>query len=431
VQRIDAYDYLKGLLGRSLVTPGRGHSNTIVSIQKTDITVATERSPNGEPVSVRKIQAGLDLLVKTGAVRIQPETFGGYRRSSFIGAVLASLPGTEVVGPPTTVRLTEATPLRDRLADACDLVTAKHKEDHVNAGDPLYQLMVHSLPAALRDALATSGYKIRGSAGQYNFLWAETPWVGVFDRLVTESAQRGHYIVFLIHPKGSAVFLSLNQGVTETRAAGGKNYLERLVARGAQLRSHLAGNDLSGLISGPIDLGGKGPRTQGYAAGNVVALPLLADELPHDAVLAAHLARFTRLYEAATVGDDETRPIDPLIDTTGGKKSQTENRRLRWHLRAEGRNRAAAKKAKELGEYSCEVCQRRPVDELGEIGKRCVDAHHLTPFSELDSRPRNLDPKADFAVVCANCHRLLHSETPPLRPAKLADLLRERGALRP
>lgn len=35
----------------------------------------------------------------------------------------------------------------------------------------------------------------KGSAGQGN--WARGPWVGVFDQLVTTSAQRGYYVVLL------------------------------------------------------------------------------------------------------------------------------------------------------------------------------------------------------------------------------------------
>jgi 5-methylcytosine-specific restriction protein A len=60
----------------------------------------------------------------------------------------------------------------------------------------------------------------------------------------------------------------------------------------------------------------------------------------------------------------------------------------------------------------------------GEIGADFIEAHHLTPFSELQGRPTRLDPRADFAVVCPNCHRMLHTRTPPLPPDELRALLR-------
>jgi len=79
----------------------------------------------------------------------------------------------------------------------------------------------HSLAARIkhewRDAVAAvvddDSYKIEGSPGKGR--WAESVWLGVFDRTVTETAQRGFYVVYLVAPDGSRTFLSLEQGTTE------------------------------------------------------------------------------------------------------------------------------------------------------------------------------------------------------------------------
>jgi 5-methylcytosine-specific restriction protein A len=95
--------------------------------------------------------------------------------------------------------------------------------------------------------------------------WAETPWVAVFDRLVTETAQRGFYIVYLFRGDGSAVSLSLGQGTTEVlQLVGRSNYLDELKTRTKSFASLLSGQDASGLDIGPIDLGGPGDLTRGY-----------------------------------------------------------------------------------------------------------------------------------------------------------------------
>jgi 5-methylcytosine-specific restriction protein A len=94
-------------------------------------------------------------------------------------------------------------------------------------------------------------------------------------------------------------------------------------------------------------------------------------------------------------------------------RTAQEARRLRWHLRAEGRSRTAAKEAKRLLGYTCMVCDFTFEAMYGEIGKEYIEAHHLTLFSKLDERPRDLDPAHDFAVVCANCHRMLHQKIEP------------------
>jgi len=420
---INAKRLAESLLGRTLPTPSRGNDNTILRVEGSNAIVATDESPGGEPVALNKLQQGLDLLFTEGQVRITPETFGGYRRSSAIGAVLAALPATQVTAQPTHVGLASQTPLRDQLIEACELVTQPRAADDVVAADDLHQLMVHGLAATLRALVAEpTGYKVQGSAGQVNFPWAETPWVAVFDRLVTESAQQGHYVVYLIHKDGSGVSLSLMQGVTQVRASAGASRTAVLKAQATRFRGYLAAKAINDLILGEIDLAGTADRTRRYAAASIVAKFYPADAIPHDAALALDLRRFLALYAATTEGIDQEEAA-AAADVPDEAKTGTEAKRYRWHLRAEGRNRTVVRKAKELRNYTCQVCQRAFVEAYGEIGKRCIDAHHLTPFGDLDERPRDLNPAVDFAVVCSNCHRLLHSETPPLEPAQLVTLL--------
>lgn len=417
---ISAKRLAESLVGRTLLTPSRGKENVILAVEGGSVLVGTEESPAGEQVLLSKVQEGLDLLFEDGEVRITPETFGRYRRSSAIGAILASLEGVEVTPVPTSVKLVRATPLRDRLSAACQLVTRQRAAGKVVAADGLHQLMVHEWPGALRALVDDpAGYKVQGSAGQVNFPWAETPWVAVFDRLVTESAQQGHYVVYLVHKDGSGVFLSLMQGVTQVSASASARRSEMLNAQATRFRGYLAANAVGDLITGDIGLDGKADRTRGYEAASIVARFYPSDAIPHDAALAFDLRRFLKLYTDSTEGVDRDE-ADVGTDVPEEAKTGKEAKRYRWHLRAEGRNRTVVRKAKALRDYTCQVCQRAFVDEYGEAGKRCIDAHHLTPFSAMDERPRDLDPETDFAVVCANCHRLLHSETPPIDPAALA-----------
>lgn len=65
------------------------------------------------------------------------------------------------------------------------------------------------------------------------------------------------------------------------------------------------------------------------------------------------------------------------------------------------------------------VCGFNFEDTYCEIGLGYIEAHHLTPFSELKGRPTQLDPKTDFAVPYMNCHRMLHKVSPPLTPDEL------------
>lgn len=80
--------------------------------------------------------------------------------------------------------------------------------------------------------------------------------------------------------------------------------------------------------------------------------------------------------------------------------------------RARERSRALveAKKEKVLartGTLCCESCRHDFVKLLGGLGARCIEAHHLVPVSKL--KRKRLTRLDELALVCANCHRLLHA----------------------
>ena len=58
-----------------------------------------------------------------------------------------------------------------------------------------------------------SKYIVKGSNGAGR--WTTVPWIAVFDRRITESAQRGVYIVYLLNKDTKALYLTLNQGATD------------------------------------------------------------------------------------------------------------------------------------------------------------------------------------------------------------------------
>jgi 5-methylcytosine-specific restriction enzyme A len=50
----------------------------------------------------------------------------------------------------------------------------------------------------------------------------------------------------------------------------------------------------------------------------------------------------------------------------------------------------------------------------GEIGEGFIEAHHLKPIATLDEGiPVKYDVASEFAVLCANCHRMIHRTKNP------------------
>jgi 5-methylcytosine-specific restriction protein A len=62
---------------------------------------------------------------------------------------------------------------------------------------------------------------------------------------------------------------------------------------------------------------------------------------------------------------------------------------------------------KKLG-YKCQVCGFEFDKHYGNIGLGYIEAHHLKPISELKDTRIPMNPIKDFAVLCANCHRMIH-----------------------
>lgn len=107
-----AEDLLRSLIGHEIFT-ATGSSNIVLGVHGDLAYVGTSRSPNGQPVSVRDVQVGLDLLARDGSVPVGVDVLG--HRSSFVGAVLAALPDTQVTTDPVTVTL--QAPTDDQVAD--------------------------------------------------------------------------------------------------------------------------------------------------------------------------------------------------------------------------------------------------------------------------------------------------------------------------
>lgn len=84
--------------------------------------------------------------------------------------------------------------------------------------------------------------------------------------------------------------------------------------------------------------------------------------------------------------------------------------KIRLHKRVE-RDRNIIKKVKQLKGYTCKICDINLENKYGEIGKGYIEAHHIKPVSKIKGTVviRDLrDLKNDFAVLCPNCHRMIH-----------------------
>lgn len=82
---------------------------------------------------------------------------------------------------------------------------------------------------------------------------------------------------------------------------------------------------------------------------------------------------------------------------------------LRAHQTRERSGKAVAQRKKQAGARPiCEVCDFDFLARYGELGRGFIECHHVKPVSQL--RPGQTTKVSDLALVCANCHRMLHRE---------------------
>ena len=85
----------------------------------------------------------------------------------------------------------------------------------------------------------------------------------------------------------------------------------------------------------------------------------------------------------------------------------------RLHRYRERKSTLADKKKRQVldrvGYLACEVCNFDFSKKYGDLGKGYIECHHTTPLAELTKETKST--LQDLALVCANCHRMLHRRT--------------------
>ncbi|GJH04504.1 HNH endonuclease [Paraburkholderia terrae] len=108
-----------------------------------------------------------------------------------------------------------------------------------------------------------------------------------------------------------------------------------------------------------------------------------------------------------------------------------EGRRLYRMHTARERNPKLIREAKKLalkrgdGVLRCACCSFDFGSTYGDVGHGYIEAHHTTPLSSLDETGGTTRIE-DLALVCANCHRMLHRRRPWLEADELAALVQDK-----
>lgn len=251
---------------------------------------------------------------------------------------------------------------------------------------------------------------VEGSAGQGQ--WTDVPWLAFLHEDETDSVRRGFYAIYLFSAIMDKVYLCFAQGVTDLENEFGRDAAVVLEQRNERARLRVPDHK-AWFQSDRPNLNNKRRRIQNYESSVAFSKTYDLSALPSEEELLSDLLRMLELYEnflfdggVDFVEDTVVENISPDAVTILDKK------RRRMHSIVEGR--ANTDKVKKVLKYTCMGCGFNYTSKYGDLGKDFIEAHHLTPYSELkvgEKKVRNI--KTDFAVLCANCHRMIHRTEAP------------------
>ena len=119
----------------------------------------------------------------------------------------------------------------------------------------------------------------------------------------------------------------------------------------------------------------------------------------------------------------------PTTDVDIHKSSSTAmegRRRLISHLQRERNPSLVRKKKRQAESLHCEVCGFSFARAYGKLAETYCEVHHLIPLAEAEQIVTTR--LEDLAILCANCHRVVHLRYPPYRLEDVIGMLRYRKA---
>jgi MoxR-like ATPase len=192
---------------------------------------------------------------------------------------------------------------------------------------PLGNLVRRDIVEKIKASIKNENYKIKGSVGSGR--WTDVPWVAIFDKRITTTAQKGVYIVYLVNKDTKELYLTLNQGATDvaqgekentkisfTGIATSKNgkTAENLEKKASEIRNKLG--FFVDLKYNSVNTGSKP-----YDAGCIYYKKYTVDSLKDDDALLADLEKFIKVYQtyfdkvfSASKKDDKKEKREDMAD---------------------------------------------------------------------------------------------------------------------
>ena len=274
------------------------------------------------------------------------------------------------------------------------------------------------LPEPSRSSHAGAIWPLEGKSYVVDSIWCD---------IVDESATTVTLVPTRMGVRGSDRTINLSERFSyvaaELDAADPKHpaLSAALVAFAAAIATGVNTRDLRRAANAVIDLQTEifGPSN----AGSTKELEKLNKLPPTDLEDAPEDLEAVALPAAATPKrSSKGRSVPAAPTKTEGKEGRL---LTRWHAYRE-RDRGLVRSAKAAfklkhGHLFCEACGVDPRTTYGDRGEDRLQAHHRTPIEEMI--PGTTTKAEDLAMVCPNCHDIIHAKRPWISVEDVRSLL--------
>lgn len=312
------------------------------------------------------------------------------------------------------------------LADQLSRLATEYTYERVKpfTGSKFGDFVRHDIAVEAKKLLTFSPFNLKVKASVGQGVWASVPWLAFFDPLVTETATKGFYVVYLINPDAQTITLSMNQGTTAIYNDFGPSRGREVLKRRARDMADRVHEYAKYFSEKPIYLGSEAGLPAGYEAGHAFGKTYQAGRLTNE-TLEADLHQMLLAYEAL-VNRGGTTPSEVMQEEAKGKDIH-ETRRYILSIRIE-RSPKVRKEVLKAKPPICECCgldPRRDYSFSGPLHEIPLDVHHAAPLHGLaEGETRRYKVPDDFMVLCPTCHRMIHKIDAPSNLSKLKQMLR-------
>ena len=312
--------------------------------------------------------------------------------------------------------------LRDALIKICKEYQAQKNKTNWDFVKELRNDVTSFFSNNLKDLLTNIKVKTVQGIGNMTAI----AWISFLDKDVTTTTQKGYYPAYLFCEDSKQFELVLTQGTymlidQDVKKIKGEIINSILKTRALILRGKLTNNNnnyFDEKISKKLTFLKNDTDRRRWQLASAFGKIYHIDNLPSEEELIKDLKKMIELYKLA-IQKGGTAQEGETYDEEYESFSGDEKVKLQKHKEDERKilqvNTKLINDLKENYKYTCQACGLTLKDIYGDYfgeKKEFIEAHHIIPKSEtlknLKDNEKLKRTKEDFAILCANCHRIIH-----------------------